>query len=215
MAPERENVVRLYITRHGQTVWNLEHRYQGHRDSPLTADGEDQARLLAQRLADVDLTAVYSSDLRRAWRTAEMAVAGRGLDVTRDAAWRERAYGEWEGLTRHTIAERYPDLWRRRELDRAGLKPPGGESLLDVQRRLVAALEALGHRHAGAPVLVVTHGGSLWVLACTLGGDDLATSERPYLANCSLSIVEWGKSGPTVECWNDTDHLATATATRG
>ena len=213
MAHERWTAVRLYITRHGQTVWNLEHRYQGHSDSPLTPGGEAQARLLSRRLSSIHLAAVYSSDLQRACRTADLAVAGRGLNVIRDPAWRERAYGEWEGLTQQTIADRYPDLWRRRELDRARLKPPGGESLLDVQQRLVAGIAALHQRHEGSPVLVVTHGGSLWVLACTLCGDDLATSQRPHLTNCGLSIIEWGPAGPIVECWDDVSHLAVDMAT--
>ena len=201
--------MRLYITRHGQTIWNLERRYQGQGDSPLTEGGERQARLLAGRLDAVPLDAVYSSDQRRAWRTAEMAIAGRALAVTHDPAWRERAYGDWEGMTRPEIAERFPEQWRVHRADRAGSKPPGGESLLEVQQRVLAALAALRERHAHQNVLVVTHGGTLWVLACTLHGDDLATSQRPYLANCGLSVLHWAAGEVVVECWDDVAHLPT------
>lgn len=200
--------MRLFITRHGETVWNLEHRYQGHGDSALTEAGERQARALAARLAGEQLDAVYSSDLGRAQRTAELIVAGRELPVVRDSAWRERAYGAWEGLTRSEIAVRDPERWERREADRAGFAPPGGESLREVQRRVTGALDMLRWRHEGEAVLVVTHGGALWVLACTLAGEDLAASRRPYLANCGLSRVHWDPAGRVIECcWDDTAHL--------
>lgn len=199
--------MRLYVTRHGQTIWNQEHRYQGQGDSPLTGEGERQAQLFGDRLATVPLDAAYSSDQQRAWCTAEIAVAGRPLSVTRDPCWRERAYGEWEGMTRPEIAARYPEQWRQHFEDRAGSKPPGGESLRAVQQRIVAGLATLRERHAGENVLLVTHGGALWVLACTVCGDDLATSQRPHLANCGLSVLHWTASVLTIECWDDVAHL--------
>ncbi len=200
--------MRLYITRHGETVWNLEHRYQGHGDSALTETGERQAGALAARLAPVPLDTVYSSDLRRAWRTADLIVGGRGLPVTRDPAWRERDYGAWEGLTCAEIAARNPEQWQCRAEDRARYRPPGGESLVDVQRRIAGALVTLRRRHAGETALLVTHGGTLWVLANMLAGDDLATSRQPYLANCGLSCVRWDGEEQVIECWDDTAHLS-------
>lgn len=214
-AMRKEGALRLYITRHGQTVWNLEHRYQGQGDSPLTEEGERQAARLAGRLTAVPLDAVYSSDQRRAWRTAQVVTSGRALDVVQDPAWRERAYGDWEGMTRPDIAARFPDQWRAHAEDRAGSKPPGGENLREVQQRVVTALAALRERHAGQQVLVVTHGGTLWVLACTLHGDDLATSQRPYLANCGLSVLQWTAGGVSIECWDDVAHLSGDVSDRG
>ena len=204
--------MRLLITRHGQTLWNLERRYQGQSDSELTDEGVRQARLLGRRLADERVDAVYASDLRRAWRTAELAIGGRGLAVARDPAWREKGYGAWEGLTRAEVAARYPEQWQYYGFDRANVAPPGGESLRDVQRRVVAALAALQQWHRDDAVLVVTHAVPLWVLACTLHGDDLATSQRPHLTNCSLSCVRWddGESVPAIECWDDNAHLEMA-----
>ena len=204
--------MRLLITRHGQTLWNLERRYQGQSDSELTEEGVRQARLLRRRLTDERIDAVYCSDLRRAWRTAELAIGDRGLAVVRDSAWREKAYGVWEGLTRAEVAARYPEQWQPRDTDRASAAPPGGESLRDVQRRVVAAISALRQRHRDDTVLVVTHAVPLRVLACTLHDDDLATSQRPHLTNCSLSCVRWrdGELAPAIECWDDNTHLEMA-----
>ena len=199
--------MRLFFARHGQTEWNLAGRHQGQRDSPLTAAGERQARLLAARLAAEPLDAAYSSDLGRARRTAELILGGRPLPLIADPAWRELSYGAWEGLTGEEIAARYPEAWARRQADRLRVAPPGGETLLALERRVAGALDRLAQRHAGQQVLVVTHGGALWALACRLHGDDLATTPRAGPGNCSLSVLRWTSAGPDIECWNDVAHL--------
>ncbi|HEX2036583.1 MAG TPA: histidine phosphatase family protein [Chloroflexota bacterium] len=201
--------LRLLLARHGETVWNREGRYQGQRDSALTERGEAQARCLATRLADESIAVAYASDLRRAWQTAEVIAAGRNLSVTRDASWREMSYGAWEGLTRAEIQERFPDAWQRRLANPAGIAPPGGESPLDLQRRVVGALHALAERHPGQSVLVVTHGGALRALACWLFDVDLndPASSRLGLTNCGLSCVRYDGAAWQVDCWNDVSHL--------
>jgi broad specificity phosphatase PhoE len=129
--------VQLWLSRHGQTAWNLERRYQGQGDSGMTTQGEREARCLGQRLAAAPIDIVYTSDLERAWRTAELAMTGRDIPIVRDPAWREVQYGAWEGLTRAEVKARYPDLWRQRASDKAGVAPPGGESLLQLQERVL------------------------------------------------------------------------------
>lgn len=202
--------MRLLITRHGQTVWNLEHRYQGQGDSELTLEGAHQAQSLAGRLRGEAIDAIYSSDLRRAWRTADILRAERPLTIIRDPLWREKGYGAWEGLTREEIRQRFPDQWARRRADPANFAPPNGESLRDVQRRVITALDSLCRKHPDESVLVVTHAGTLWVLGCTLFGEDLSASKRPHLGNCSLSCLRLDGNGsaPTTECWDDMSHLS-------
>src|SRR3954451_11247139 len=103
----------VYLARHGESDWNVERRWQGHADRPLTERGRQQARPLAERLAAVDLDAVYASDLRRAWETAEAVAAPKGLQVGRLPELREVNVGSWCGLTRDECAERFPEAFAR------------------------------------------------------------------------------------------------------
>src|SRR5439155_24100134 len=116
------------------------------------------------RLAREPIVAAYASGLERAWRTAEIALGDRGLSVSRDPAWNEAAYGQWEGYSWAEVIERDPDLVTRRRADLAHVAPPGGETFLQLQQRLVAAVNRMRVQHDGATVLVVAHGGPLRVL---------------------------------------------------
>jgi probable phosphoglycerate mutase len=142
-------VTTILLARHGETDWNRERRLQGSSDTKLNELGRSQARELAATLADVDLTAVYSSDLRRARETAEIVAASKGLTVHVDRDLRERSFGRWEGLTRGEIAKRFPGL------------DHDGENDEEVRRRVLAAVRRIVEAHPGSQVLVVSHGSAL------------------------------------------------------
>jgi alpha-ribazole phosphatase len=199
--------LRLLLVRHAETEWNRLARLQGQTDTRLSATGERQAGTLAVRLAGEEIDAVYASDLQRAWRTAEIAVAERGLPVHRDTAWREMSFGRWEGHTYHEVSESDPDLAERRLWDPAHVAPPGGENLIDVQRRVLPAAERLRRDHEGQTVLLVIHGGTLRVLVCSLLGMDLNHAWRLQADTGSVSCVRWYETLPVLELWNDTAHL--------
>lgn len=160
-------MARLLLIRHGQSAWNAEGRWQGWADTPLSPVGEAQALAAAERLRGEGLTAVVSSDLHRARRTAEL-LAGRLdlplLDPVSDL--RERDIGDWSGLTTVEIEQGWPGwltAWRAGELDR----PPAGESREELTARVVGALERLA---AGdGCLLVVTHGGVIHLVQDRLG----------------------------------------------
>src|SRR5437764_2409246 len=107
------SVTTLLLARHGETDWNRARRWQGHADRPLTERGRAQAAELAERLADIALDAVYSSDLRRARETAEAVAQAQGVDLVQLAELREVSVGSWEGLTREEAATRFPEGFRR------------------------------------------------------------------------------------------------------
>jgi probable phosphoglycerate mutase len=174
----------LYLARHGETDWNRAGRWQGHTDVALNDDGRAQARALGERLRGLDIGRVHASDLRRARETAEIAAALLGvgaLVVDRDL--RERSFGIFEGLTRDECAARFPELWAAYRAD-ASRVPPGAESHEALARRMHdAVLRAAAARGAGdgasddgagddgaAPVLVVSHGGSLRALLARATG---------------------------------------------
>lgn len=154
----------ILLVRHAQSTWNAEHRWAGQADPPLTPQGEVEAVAAAKRLATHGFSAVVASDLDRARRTAEIVAAELGIgDVLPEAGFRERGAGEWTGLTREQIEERYAiSLDEHHE-------PPGAEPWGLFTDRVVAACSRLGRRFRGRRVLAVAHGGVIWALIEHLG----------------------------------------------
>jgi broad specificity phosphatase PhoE len=189
----------VYLARHGESDWNVERRWQGHADRPLTERGREQARELAARLADVDLDAVYASDLRRAWETAEAVASfrGRGLDVVRLPELREVDVGSWSGSTRDECAERFPVAFARWQAGGSGWDD--GESYEAMGERVVSAIRRLAAEHPGGAILVVSHGGPIRAVHAHALGVDIATHRRtgPVEPNARLSAVtvEEGRIG--------------------
>jgi len=156
----------LALVRHGQSLWNLENRFTGWVDVPLTPVGEQEARDAGQRLRDAGLAfdIAYTSALRRAQDTLTllMDTAGYDLPIIRDEALNERHYGDLQGLNKAQTAERYGDeqvhTWRRS----FATPPPNGESLEMTAARTLPFFERaiLGDVAQGKDVLVVAHGNS-------------------------------------------------------
>lgn len=150
----------VYLLRHGATAANrcVPYRLQGRgADLPLDPLGEAQALRTAEVLAGRDLTAVYSSPLLRARQTADRVAGGAGLVPVIVPALTEADVGLWEGLSWEEIRRRDPDRLER-FLAAPGTVPyPGGESFLDVQRRVAPALAALAEAHPEGRIAVVGH----------------------------------------------------------
>jgi broad specificity phosphatase PhoE len=203
---------RLLLVRHGITDWNREGRFQGHMDPPLADDGRDEAQLLAERLAaDPELRPVriVSSTLARAHETAAIIGAAAGVSVGGDRRLIEIGQGEWEGRTHGDLAvsdaERYAE-WR----DARGIRqPPGGEAIDAAARRVAALLEDLDAVAASGPVCLVSHGGTLRILAAML----LAMPGEPRWSldvdNASLGVLSRSAENGAwrLDRWNDTLHL--------
>jgi len=172
------------LWRHGQTIWNVEHRFQGQTDIPLDETGEAQAEYAARRLATLRPDAIFSSDLTRAASTAAPLARLTGLTVTLDKDLRERSGGDWEGLTDDEIAERYP-------AERATWNPPNGEPTAAVADRVRAALARIAVTIAdGQLAVVVSHGAALRLgMERLLGLPEEAFGALGPLSNCSWSVV--------------------------
>ena len=165
----------LILLRHGQSQWNLENRFTGWVDVPLSPKGEDEARAAGEQLRGRHIDKLYTSVLRRAVDTATLTLEAAGMTVPvteRDAALNERMYGDLQGLNKAEAAKRFGDaqvkLWRRSY----DVRPPGGESLADTAARVLPYWEShiLPDLKAGRDVLVVAHGNSLRALVMHLDG---------------------------------------------
>ena len=156
----------VVLARHGETNDNLEPlRFQGFSDTPLNDIGRRQAHELAQRVGEAGINSLWSSDLSRARETAEIVGARIGLTASLDPRLREGYRGDWEGRLMIDVERDEPEAYAAWRRGGAGFRFPGGESLLEQQQRVTAALEHI-HAAAALPALVVCHGGSIRVMLC-------------------------------------------------
>lgn len=154
----------LVLVRHGQTDWNLSGRAQGHADIPLNATGRAQAQTVARVLAGFDPVRLWSSDLARAWQTAEAVAEATGLVIECDPRLREYDVGERSGLTLDEAAERFPEQYAAYRAGRSATLVPGEETTAQVRDRVVPALlDCFARLDAGETGIAVTHGACLRV----------------------------------------------------
>ncbi|GAA3652569.1 histidine phosphatase family protein [Nonomuraea antimicrobica] len=189
---------RIVCLRHGQTLWNVEQRFQGHSDIPLDETGAAQAARAASLLGSLRPTMIVSSDLQRANDTALALGRVVGLDVAVDKAFRERGGGQWEGLTRGEIATRWPDEY-------AAWEAPDGELVTDVAARVATAMRLWATRVDDDGLLVVvSHGAALRLGICELLGlPEPLWPALGGLGNCSWSVLQEGRKG-----WRLLEHNA-------
>ena len=173
------------LWRHGQTVWNAEHRFQGQTDIDLDETGVAQAERAARLLAALRPSAIVASDLRRAAATAAPLARLTGLEVSYDKDLRERSGGLWEGLSDPEIRARYP-------AEHAAWAPPEGETSAAVAHRAGGALERITEAASpGDLVVVVSHGAALRLgMSLLLGLPEDSFGVLGPLANCAWSVVE-------------------------
>ena len=190
----------LHVTRHGETAWSLTGQHTGLTDLPLTGAGERNAARLAGRLKGLAFVKVFTSPLKRAMRTCELAGFASAAEVDRDLV--EWDYGDYEGRTSAQIHAERPD-W---QLFRDGC--PSGESPADVAARADRFLARV--RAIDGDVLLFSSGHFIRVLACRwLGLPPTLNSKYFLLSTASVSVVGYDRSQstPVVRLWNDTHHV--------
>lgn len=212
-------LVRLLIVRHGATANNLEARYTGQSDVPLSALGERQAAAVARRLAGLPLDLIVTSDLRRARATTEAIAAFHQCPVREDTDLREISMGAWEGATHAEVAARDPESLANWLRDATRHAPPGGESQAEFAARVGRALARWSALPAGQTTLWVTHGGLIGVTLSLILGLDPGGRWRQFRRdNASITELEIGPDPERADTFpprtyailmraNDTAHL--------
>lgn len=186
----------LYLVRHGETAWSRTGRHTSRTDLPLLPRGEVQARRIGERLRGLTFTDVFSSDLSRARRTAELAGFSR---PTVSPLLREFDYGEYEGMTSAEILRARPS-W---QIFQDGC--PGGEMPGQIYERAAAFLRLLDG--IGGPAIVFSHGHVMRVLGAAWVGLAVTAAARLALDTGAICILRDGDRGRIIERWNWTPDL--------
>lgn len=197
----------FFLIRHGETVWNVEKRFQGQKDSPLSERGRQQANHLGQHFSNIDIDALYSSDLGRAVLTAEPIAASKRLPVKTLTSLRERSFGIFEGRCREEAQAENPEAFKAWNLGSFSEVVPGGESRQSLCERVIGALEDIAATHQQQSVAVVTHGGvlsSLWRYF-----EPSRTETQGFLIpNGSISRLDYSNDKQwQILNWSKVDHL--------
>ena len=198
---------RIIAIRHGETAWNVDTRLQGHLDIELNPTGRNQARRVGHALARESISAIYSSDLLRAWETARAIADATGRPLHPHKGLRERGFGIFQGMTYAEIEATWPDQsrhWRQRTPNWA---PEGGETLLAVRQRICNTANELAARHIGQQIVLVAHGGVLDALYRAATGQEVQAPRTWKLGNAAINRLLWTPEGMTLVGWSDTRHL--------
>ncbi|MDX9872350.1 MAG: alpha-ribazole phosphatase [Clostridia bacterium] len=198
---------RLFLVRHGHTLWNHELRYQGHTDIELSAEGIAQAQALRDRLSRESFAVIYSSDLSRAYETARIINEAHRLEIQIRTDLKEINFGVWEGLTYHDLMEKFPDevsVWQKTP---HLLKIDKGESFSDLRDRALGAVKEIISLHREGDVLIVAHGGTIAALLCGILDEPLEKMWAYKQKNAAVNIIRFGDERAVLEVLNDTAHL--------
>ena len=200
---------RILAIRHGETAWNVATRIQGQLDIPLNETGQWQAAQLARHLAaQEEIDAIYTSDLLRAYATAQ--AIGHAVDVPLQThpGLRERGFGDFQARTFAEIETSLPEesiRWRKR--DPHWEPPGGGESLLTLRERVLQTVDTLAAAHLGRNIVLVAHGGVMDILYRAATRLDLQAPRTWNLTNTAVNRLLWTPQGLSLVGWADTSHI--------
>ena len=192
----------LYLVRHGQSEGNVLKTFHGQTDYPLTTLGRAQAAQAGEKLRDVNFAYCLASDLSRAWETARICLAGRGMEPQPEPALREQDVGEMEGLTWEEMEVRFPDVLGPYLTDWWSVCPPGGESPEAMTARVRACLDRVIAR--GEDALLVAHNGSLTLILEILGlaGRDQLLKPDWFFAQGAYTAIRIENGAAELVCFN-------------
>jgi broad specificity phosphatase PhoE len=204
-------VLRIILVRHGQTEWNAgsgsgEH-FRGRIDVPLNAAGRAQAQAVAERLAALEIAAIYASPLQRAKRTALPIAEARGLPVVPFEGLLDIDYGRWGGLAHTQVADEWPVLYAQWRSAPHQVQVPGGESLADVRRRVTAGLAEVVGCHHDEIVVMVGHQVVNKVLLCAVLGLENSAFWRIRQDTCCINRFDRDGEAFTLLTLNEVGHL--------
>ncbi|MBN2383512.1 histidine phosphatase family protein [bacterium] len=199
---------RLFLVRHGHTIWNDEDRMRGRKDVGLSERGQAQARAVGELLADYPVSCVYSGPLQRTVITAEQIAIHHRLEPITSEGFNDFDFGEWQGLLRTEIKQRWAELYAVYDSQPARFQAPGGETLAFLQERVWTEFERVRSVHTGQTVVIVSHSVTLQMLILAILGSGPEHYWHIKQGPCCLNEVEHGYRGYALVRLNDTHHIA-------
>lgn len=201
----------IYFVRHGQTIWNVEKRFQGLSDSPLTELGITQAKLLGEKLKNIKFDKFYSTSLKRAYDTANYIKGNRKQKVEIFDDFVEISMGDMEGIKQEDFKKLYPEQVKNFFFNQLEYDPSsfGGESFLEVRERVIRGLNKFIELNKNYErVLVVSHGATLKTLLHYISGKDISTlSDEAIPKNTSYTIVKYENGKFEIIDFSNISHL--------
>ncbi|MFH1904641.1 MAG: alpha-ribazole phosphatase [bacterium] len=200
---------KIFIVRHGQTSGNSTLKYFGITDVELNEEGINQAGLASKRLEKENICRIYSSSLKRAFKTAEIIAKPHRISVELKEDLREINFGNWEGLGFQEIQKSFPQEFSEWQNNIMGFTMPQGESILELKRRVETAFNEILNSARENNVVIVTHGGPIRIiLSKILSLNALETVFwKIKQDNAALNIIENTDNTQIISLINDTSHL--------
>lgn len=197
----------IFAVRHGETEWNFLGKQQGHLDSPLTDNGIKQAQALAEGLSGKNIDVLYSSDLGRALRTAEIIAEKLSLEIHTDPRLRERHLGIMQTLNKKEFIERFPGEAQQFATGDPDYVLPDGESARQRYERCVKCMDEIVERESGKKILVVVHGGVLISFFHKALRIPLSEPRRFSLFNAAINSFAISDGQWRLDTWGEVAHL--------
>jgi len=199
----------IYITRHGETEWNKQCRFQGSMNSELTEKGVLAAELLSERIENIDLDYIIASPLKRAYHTAEIVRGMKNVEIIKSEGFKEINLGDFEGMKYDEIRYSCADTLKRIEEDPFANRYPNGENLIEFYKRVEKTFKDVVEKYKGKKTLIVAHGGTIKCIECYLRKVQINKDWMGTVVNnCSLTCVEIDENKNVKEIfYNNIDHL--------
>ena len=197
----------VYLVRHGQTAWNKEEIFRGRTDVPLDETGLKQAELAGQYFKGIEIHAIYSSPLSRAWQTAQKIAQIQTVKVEPLEGILDMSFGDWEGHAHQEIRKMDNETYRQWVESPHLVKLPGGESLDDVRGRVMAALEEVLRKHSEKTIVLVSHRVVCKVMICAILGLDNSHFWQIAQDTTAINLIQYKKGKYILSLMNETCHL--------
>lgn len=197
----------VLLVRHGQTESNITGYFMGWSDEDISELGYAQASSLSSRLASFPIASIYSSPLRRTLNTARVLAEPHELEPEVLDELIEIGLGDWQGLHREEIIQKWPDIWKQSRIDPSDVALPNGESFQQVTERAVRAFNRIVAENTDRQVLAVTHDVVIRVLVAHILDTSNSIYRRMEINNASLSIIRVEDGRARLVTLNDTAHL--------
>ncbi len=210
----RSNVTSIYLVRHGQTAWNKEEVFRGRTDIPLNETGLKEAELAGEYFKHLELHAIYSSPLSRAFQTAQKIARFHPLEVQPLDGLIDMSFGSWEGHSLKEVEEKDALHYQQWREEPHRVKLSGGETLDEVRGRVLAALEEVIREYPERTVVLVSHRVINKVLLCAILGLDNSHFWQITQDTTAINLIHYRNGKYMLSLMNETCHLKPLRAER-